>query len=224
MNRWELIDQAPVPGTGSMMSLRQRAHEFVIAVDGRPLMSSRVHGSEEALAELACGRVASRPGARVLIGGLGMGHTLAAALRGLGPDANVVVAELVPAVVAWNLGPLGPVAGRPLGDPRAVVFEGDVRDPMREGAGRWDAILLDVDNGPAGLTSPANDWLYGPPGLEAAREALRPRGVLAVWSAAPDRAFTRRVERAGFDVELVPLRARGAKGGQRHIVWVATRA
>ncbi|MCU0685579.1 MAG: hypothetical protein MUF34_25610 [Polyangiaceae bacterium] len=223
MKPWELIDRVPVPGTSGTMSLLQRGHERSIMVDGAQLMSSLVHGSEDALAELACGRVAGRTGARVLIGGLGMGFTLAAALRTLGPDAEVVVAELVPGVIAWNRGPLGPVAGRPLDDPRAAVVEGDVARPIGEAPARWDAILLDVDNGPAGLTRPANDWLYAPPGLEAARAALRPRGVLAVWSAAPDRAFTRRLERAGYDVELLPLRARGRAGGQRHLVWLATR-
>lgn len=223
MKPWQLVERVSVPGTSGQMSLLRRGHEFTITVDGAQLMSSLVHGSEDALAELACARCAGREGARFLIGGLGMGFTLAAALRGLGPDAKVVVAELVPGIVAWNRGPLADAAGRPLDDPRASVFEGDVAELMREAPSRWDAILLDVDNGPSALTRPANDWLYAPPGLAAARAALRPRGVLAVWSAAPDRAFSRRFERAGYDVEFVPLRARGRQGGQRHFVWLGTR-
>ncbi|MEQ1568174.1 MAG: hypothetical protein ABMA64_21215 [Myxococcota bacterium] len=224
MNKWELVERVDVPGTDSVMSLMRRAHELAIAVDGRQLMSSLVHGSEDALAELACARVGARPGARFLIGGLGMGFTLAAALRGLRPDAEVVVAEVVPGVVAWNRGPIGPVAGHPLDDPRASVVEGDVADRIRGATEAWDAILLDVDNGPTGLTRPTNNWLYGWEGLEAAHRALRPGGVLAVWSAAPDNAFTRRVQRAGFAVTPIEVRSRGAKGGHRHVVWVATRS
>jgi spermidine synthase len=224
MRRWEVLDRAPVPGAGGVLSLMRRAHEFAIAVDGHQLMSSSAHGSEDALGELARDRVGARADARMLLGGLGMGFTLAAALRGLGPGASVTVAELVPAVVAWNRGALGEVAGRPLDDPRVAVFEGDVAAAIRAGVARWDAVVLDVDNGPAGLTSPANEWLYGRHGLEAARAALRPGGVLAVWSAGPDRAFARRVERAGFAVETFELRARGARGGQRHLAWLATRA
>jgi spermidine synthase len=223
MDRWELLDGGPVPGTDSVMSLMRRADELAILVDNRQLMSSRVHGSEDALAELALDRLPDRPEAAVLIGGLGMGFTLAAALRRLGPEGTVVVAELVPSVITWNHGPLSPVAGHPLRDPRATVFPGDVANLIRGEPGRWDAILLDVDNGPSGLTRDSNNWLYQWQGLEAAHAALRPGGVLAVWSAAPDDGFTRRVRRAGFAVDVVPVRARGKKGGQRHVVWVATR-
>lgn len=223
VGRWELVDRVTVPDTNSAMSLLRRGHELAILVDNRQLMSSLVHGSEDALAELACARV-GRADARVLVGGLGMGFTLAAALRCVGPDGRVVVAELVPGVVTWNRGPIGPVAGHPLDDPRASVFDGDVADAIRAGPASWDAILLDVDNGPTGLTRATNSWLYGWHGLEACHAALRPGGALAVWSAAPDRAFTRRLERAGFDVEPVEVRSRGAKGGHKHVVWIAARS
>jgi spermidine synthase len=224
MDRWELLDGGPVPGTTSTMSLMRRGEELAILVDNRQLMSSRVFGSEEALADLAFDRLGERPQSATLIGGLGMGFTLAAALRRAGPEASVVVAELVPMVRQWGHGPLSHVAGHPLRDPRATVFEGDVADAIRSEPSRWDAILLDVDNGPSGLTRATNDWLYQWQGLEAARRALRPGGILAVWSAAPDDGFTRRVRRAGFDVEVVGVRSRGKKGGHRHTVWVATRA
>ncbi len=223
MQKWQLLDTGPVPDSTSTMELFERPGEVAIRVDGRELMSSRMHGSEDALADLACDIVGDRPRARILVGGLGMGFTLAAALRRVGPAAQVVVAELVPAVVRWHRGPLGQVAGHPLDDPRAGLFEGDVGAAIREEQGAWDAILLDVDNGPHGLTRVANDWLYGWHGLEAAREALRPGGVLAVWSAAPDAPFTKRLQKAGFDVSVEPVRSRGKKGGQRHIVWVARR-
>ncbi len=223
MKRWEQVDRGPVPGTESVMALMRRGDEVAILVNGRQLMSNQEHGSEDALADLACDRVGGRADARFLIGGLGMGFTLAAALRRLGPEAEVVVAELVPSIVTWNRGPLAHVAGRPLDDPRASVFEGDVADAIRGGPARWDAILLDVDNGPSGLTRATNDWLYAWQGLEAAHAALRPGGVLAVWSAAPDAAFTRRLQRAGFTVDEIGVRSRGAKGGQRHVVWVGTR-
>jgi len=198
--------------------------EYAIHVAGRQLMDNQVHGSEEALAELACGPVGQREGARVLVGGLGMGFTLAAALRALPGDAEVVVAEVVPAIVTWNRGPAGAAAGHPLEDDRVAVHAGDVADAFREQRRAWDAILLDVDNGPTGLTRDTNNWLYGWEGLSAAHRALRPDGVLGVWSAADDRAFTRRLQRAGFVAEAVPVRSRGRGGGRRHTVWVAVRA
>jgi spermidine synthase len=204
------------------MQLMRRGRELAILVDGRQLMSSLVHGSEDALADLACDRL-RRPDARILVGGLGMGFTLAAALRRLGPEGRVTVAELVPAVVGWNRGPLGAVAGYPLADARAAIAEGDVADVVRSEAGAWDAILLDVDNGPIALTRSTNAWLYTWQGLDAAHRALRPGGVLGVWSAAPDRGFTRRVDRAGFEVEALEVRSRGARGGHRHVVWVGVR-
>ncbi|HEY6554213.1 MAG TPA: spermidine synthase [Vicinamibacteria bacterium] len=217
---WRELGRATVPGEAEPLVLCQRESEFVIRVGRHALMSSRAHGTEEMLAELACARIASRAAPRVLVGGLGMGFTLAAALRTLGPDAHVEVAELVPALVEWNRGPLAPLAGRPLDDPRASVREADVAEAIRERSGAYDAILLDVDNGPNGLTRATNDWLYSPAGLGAAREALRERGVLGVWSVAPDEAFTRRLREAGFDVEERTARARRTKGGQQTL-WIA---
>lgn len=224
MTPWVLLDSAPVPGNGGELRLYQRADEFSIRIVRHgELMNSRVHGSEEALAQLACARLVGAAKARLLIGGLGMGFTLAAALRHVGEQAQVVVAELVPAVVTWNRGPLGECAGRPLQDPRVTVREGDVAAILRTEQRAYDAILLDVDNGPEGLTRKENDWLYGMGGLNAAYGALRPHGVLAVWSAGPDRDFMERLHKVGFDVDEVPVRARGNKGA-RHIIWFATRA
>lgn len=219
---WRLLDSAPVPG-GSEISLHARGAEFSIRAAGRELMNSRVHGSEDALARLAFARLGDRPAPRLLIGGLGMGFTAAAALRGLDENGEVVVAELVPAVVAWNRQFLGELAGQPLCDPRLIVREADVALILKSERQAYDAILLDVDNGPAELTCEGNDWLYSASGLKAAFAALRPAGVLAVWSAGPDTAFVRRLERAGFAVEESRVRARGGAGGNRHTVWTAVR-
>ncbi len=224
MQRWTLVDSGNVPGSNSVMELYQAPQELAIMVDGRQLMSSRVHGSEDALADEVCERLGPRPEMRVLIGGLGMGFTLAAALAQTDAEARVTVAELVPAIVRWNRGPLSAVANHPLRDPRAIVFEGDVADAIREAPGVWDAILLDVDNGPEGLTRETNGWLYGWDGLTTAYGALKPGGILAVWSAAPDDRFTGRLRRVGFEVEVVGVRANGKKGGRRHVIWLATRA
>lgn len=220
---WRLIDRASVPHQADVMELVQRGQELVLRVAGRELMSSRLHASEDALAELACDRVAGLLDARILIGGLGMGFTLAATLRRVGAEARVVVAELVPSVVEWNRGVLGELTGFPLDDPRVAVHEGDVAELIRAQPTAWDAILLDVDNGPTGLTQSANDWLYGARGLEAALRALRPSGVLGVWSAGADDGFTRRMTRAGFEVMTHDVRARGPRGGRRHVVWTGTR-
>ena len=219
---WELLDSASVPGTRGELGLYGRDGEFLIRVNREELMSSRAHGSEEALARIACAKVVDRPEPRVLIGGLGMGYTLAAALALLGDDSAVVVAELAPAVVKWNRGPLADLAGRPLQDDRVTVFEGDVAEVLRSETSAYDAILLDVDNGPEGLTRNGNDWLDSGPGLAASFAALRPRGVLAVWSASPDRPFTRRLRRAGFKVDEVRVPARGDRGRQ-HTIWIAGR-
>jgi spermidine synthase len=220
MERWELLDSERLPDDSGVMDLLRRDTELAIHVNGRQLMSSRVHGSEDALADLACTIVGYRPRARVLVGGLGMGFTLAAALRGVGPEGRVVVAELSPAVVRWNRGVLGPVAGHPLDDPRASVHQGDVADLIETPNQPWDAILLDVDNGPDALSHPDNAWLYDWPGLGAAHAALSRGGVLGVWSAFDDRAFTRLMGRVGFRVETHTVRARGAKGGRRHVIWI----
>lgn len=219
---WQELGRASVPGAAAPLVLLQRGHEFVIRTGPHALMSSIAHGSEEALAELACDRIAHRAGARVLIGGLGMGFTLAMALQRLPPAARVVVAELMPAVVEWNRGPLAHLAQRPLEDPRVAVHEGDVAHLIRGNNEAFDAILLDVDNGPNGLTRESNTWLYTGAGLRAAFRALRGAGVLGVWSVAPDRAFPRRLAECGFSVEEQVVRARRTRGG-RHTVWLATR-
>jgi len=220
---WEILDRAPVPGSAGELRLFRRAGEFSIRMGGLELMNSRVHGSEEALAELACKRIAGRAEARVLVGGMGMGFTAAAALRRLGADGRVVVAEIVPEVVEWNKGPLADLAGRPLDDHRVTVRLGDVAEVLQAERGGFDAILLDVDNGPEGLTRKDNDRLYARAGLKAAFNALRPAGVLAVWSAGPSPAFTRHLVQAGFSVEEVTVRARGGCRGRRHTVWIACR-
>jgi spermidine synthase len=220
---WVLIDAAQVPGDGSEIRLYQRGSEYSIRVGAYELMNSRVHGSEDALASIVCERLKDRAHARVLIGGLGMGFTLAGVLRDLGNSSAVVIAELVPAVVAWNRGPLAAFAGNPLADPRVDVRELDVGQVIRAEEGVYDAILLDVDNGPAGLTSKTNDWLYGVRGLRAAHAALRPGGILAVWSAGADAAFTKRLQQNGFAVEEVRVRGRGKSGGSRFLIWLAQR-
>jgi spermidine synthase len=219
---WELLGCAQVPGGGEELRLYRRGGEFSIRVNGRELMNSRAHGSEDALAELACARIADRPCPRVLIGGLGMGYTTAAALRRLGTGAKVVVAELVPAVVEWNRGPLADLAGHPLQDARVTVREADVAQIIKAERRAYDAILLDVDNGPEGLILKGNDWLYSPNGLNATYAALARAGVLAIWSAGPDQAFTKRLRRAGFEVNEVRVRARSGGGG-RHTIWLAVR-
>ncbi len=227
MTPWILLDTAHVPGqhgAGSALRLYQRGTEFSIKAGNCELMNSRVHGSEDALAELGCGRIAERARPRVLIGGLGMGYTLAAALHQLGADAEVVVAELVPAVVLWNRGPLAHLAGQPLDDARVKVRELDVGEIMRASSEAFDAILLDVDNGPEGLTRKANNWLYGLEGLDAAYAALRPGGVLAVWSAGAEPVFTQRLCKIGFSVEETRVRAHGGKHGARHTIWLAVRS
>lgn len=221
--RMPLIDTGAIPGGGRLRLFRDGTHYTIKLDDGTDLMSTRAHGSEEALAQLAAARLGPRPGACWLVGGLGIGYTLAAALRHAGSAASVTVAELVPAVVAWNRDLLGAFAEQPLADARTRLHAGDVADLLRGERQRWDAVLLDVDNGPDGLTRAGNDWLYAPAGLRAVRDALRPQGVLAVWSAHPSPAFTRRLAAAGFAVEEVPARALG-KRGQRHHLWFARAA
>ncbi len=221
---WTLLDRAQLPNSEEEIRLYQRGEEYAIRVANYELMNSRVHGSEEALAELAFARLSGRSPLRVLIGGLGIGYTLAAALRALDPRGEAVVAELVPAVVRWNRGPLAELAGRPLDDPRVRVVENDVARVIREDRAGFDAILLDVDTGPRALTHEDNRRLYDAPGLRASYAALRPRGILAIWSSASDPAFTQRLRDAGFDVEEVRARARGEGGRAHYIVWLAQRA
>lgn len=219
---WEELDSAAVPGGHEPLRLKRRGGEFSIMLGSNELMNSRLSGSEEALATLSSARLAGRPRPAILIGGLGMGFTLRAALAALGPDARLVVAELVPAVVAWARGPMAELFAGSLDDPRVEIREADVADLISAGSGVYDAILLDVDNGPDGLSRSGNDRLYNTAGLAAARVALKPAGVLAVWSAHPDRAFSARLRRSGFLVEEVATRARG-KRGARHTIWLATR-
>ncbi|MFC1467423.1 spermidine synthase [Verrucomicrobiota bacterium] len=224
MNPWKLLDATRVPGEGDEMKLWQRAEEFSIKVGHDELMNSRIHGSEDALAELSCGRMADRKNPRVLIGGLGLGFTLRAALDQLGRDAEVIVAELVPAVVKWNRTHLAHLAGNPLNDRRVNVRESDVGLVIKEQQGAFDVIMLDVDNGPDGLTHEGNDRLYTMGGLEAAKAALREGGILAVWSAGPDKKFLKRLRSAGFKkVEEVAVRGH-ARGGRPDIVWLAEKA
>jgi spermidine synthase len=216
---WSLIDTAPVPG-GSELRLMRRGAEFSIRLGQNELMNSRRGGSEQALATLACERIRARERPGLLIGGLGMGFTLRAALAVLRGDARVVVAELVPAVLAWARGPMAEVFGNCLTDPRVDLREADVALLIRDSRSAFDAILLDVDNGPAGLTREANDRLYGLEGLSAAHAALRPGGVLAVWSSGPDATFSQRLRQTAFAVEEIAVRT----GGARHVIWIAKRA
>ena len=219
---WMLVDTAKVPDSGERLRLLRRGSDYSIRLDDGELMGSRMRGSEDALARLGCARIALHVAARVLVGGFGMGFTLRAALDTLGPGARVTVAELVPAVVAWGRGPLADLSGYALADPRVTVRNGDVGDLIRSSRSAFDAILLDVDNGPDGLTRPANDRLYDQDGLGAAKAALRPGGILGVWSAAPDPGFTSRLKRNGFAVDEVAVRANGSRGA-RHVIWLAVR-
>jgi spermidine synthase len=218
---WELLGETRAPD-GANVSLTRRGQEYVILANGKSLMSSRMHGSEEALAALGCARARTLVEPRVLIGGLGMGFTLRATLDLLPRRAVVVVAELIPAVVEWNRGPLGPLAEHPLKDPRARVESGDVLALMRSHAASFDAILLDVDNGPIAFTTESNGTLYSDAGLAAARRALKPGGVLAVWSAWEDRKFEQRLRYAKFDVHAERVRARLKQGGPKHTIFVGT--
>ena len=226
MNPWKLLDTAQTPGIGEELRLYQRDTEFSIKAGNYELMNSRMYGSEDALAKLACQKITKHPGARILIGGLGMGYTVRSALNELGDGAQVVVAELVPAVVKWNRGFLADLAGSPLDDNRVTLHETDVAQLIKTTKGDYNAILLDVDNGPQALTQKDNDWLYSLDGLNTAFAALRPKGVLAIWSSGPDPAFALRLRRARFKVDEIRVRARGGgigKGGAHHIVWTALR-
>lgn len=222
MKAWELLGQTSTPDD-SDMRLTRRDNEYVILVNGKTLMSSRMHGSEEALAAVACRHVRTMEQPRVLVGGLGMAFTLRATLDLLPADAIVTVVELVPAVVEWNRGPLASLAGQPLKDRRVRIDVGDVGFTLRANPGRFDVILLDVDNGPAAFTTPANIGLYDNAGVAAAYAALRPGGVLAVWSAWDDAKFEKRLRFHGFDVEVERVRARLKKGGPRHTIFAGVK-
>ena len=218
----ELIGTASVPG-GEDLRLFRRGGDFMIVVDRNELMSSRMSGSEDALAVMTCARLGGRKAPHLLIGGYGMGFTLRAALAVLGADARVTVAELVPEIIEWARGPMAELAAGCLDDRRVSLFSGDVATPIRTAKATYDAILLDVDNGPDGLTSDSNGWLYSAQGLGSAKAALRPGGVLAIWSAAPDRAFTARLKNAGFKVEEAVVRARSNGKGPKHVIWFAVK-
>ena len=222
MKPWELLAETSTPD-GDDMRLVRRDDEYVIWVNGRTLMSSRMHGSEEALATAACEHLRNVSQPRVLVGGLGMGFTLAATLALLPPDAIVTVAELVPAVVEWNRGPLGGCAAHPLRDRRVRITVDDVGFVLRGNTGGFDAILLDVDNGPAALTSSANQGLYDNAGVAAAFAALKSGGVLAVWSAWEDRKFEQRLRFHGFAAQVERVRARLKKGGPHHAIFVGVK-
>jgi len=220
---WLQIDTARVPGADAELRLMRRGAEFSMMLGQNELMNSRLSGSEEALATLACRRIEAVKRPNVLIGGLGMGFTLRAALAVLGPDARITVAELVPAVIAWARGPMASIFAESLDDPRASILNADVIEVIQSHASAFDAILLDVDNGPEGLIRKANDALYNPKGLKAVHRALRPGGVLAVWSSGPHPLFSKRLRDAGLDVDEVAVRATTKRRGARHIIWFATK-
>ena len=222
MTPWDLLG-ATSTAAGDDLRLMRRGGEYVIFANGASLMSSRMHGSEEALASFGCRNARTRPRPTVLIGGLGMGFTLRATLDLLPADALVIVSELVPAVVEWNRGPLGALAGHPLGDRRVRVELRDVALTLEGAMGRFDAVLLDIDNGPAPVTSAGNAAVYGDSGIAAIRTALAPDGVVAVWSAWEDRRFEQRLRYGGFTVRVERVRARLARGGPRHTIFIGWR-
>lgn len=219
----ELLGTANVPG-GDPLRLFRRGNDFIIALDRNELMSSRMSGSEEALADMSCDRLRNDAAPHLLIGGYGMGFTLRAALARLGPDARVTVAELVPDIIDWARGPMAAMTAGCLDDPRVELLLADVSGVIGGATRQYDAILLDVDNGPDGLTREGNDRIYSMGGLARAKAALRPGGILAVWSAAPDAKFTRRLKETGFAVDEVVVRARSNGKGPRHLIWFARTA
>ncbi|MFI5349032.1 MAG: hypothetical protein ACHQ2Z_05785 [Elusimicrobiota bacterium] len=219
MKDMDHVGSVRVPGDGGTLSLHRRGEEFTLRVHDTELMSSGAHESEDALASLACAKLAHVADPVILIGGLGMGYTLAAALKGSGPAAKIIVAELIPGVVEWNRGPLSHLAGHPLRDPRVTVRVQDIAMSLQTEAEAFDAILLDVDNGPEGLTRDSNNWLYSPDGLTSAYTALRPNGVLAVWSSTPEKTFAMRLRKMGFEVEEV--RVASSSHDDRHTIWLA---
>jgi spermidine synthase len=219
MRHMEILGEAVTPD-GTDLKLTRRDTEYIILANGKSLMSSRMHGSEEALATFACRELRELEQPCVLIGGLGMAFTLRATLDLLPPDALVVVAEMVPAVVEWNRGPLGPLAGHPLKDERVRIELGDVAVTLRSAHDKFDAVLLDVDNGPTAFTSSDNSWLYADPGIAAARTALKKGGVLAVWSARDDRKFEHRLRYGKFVVQVEHVRGRLKKGGPHHTIFL----
>jgi len=219
---WQQLGNAQIPNNGGELKFSQRGDEFSIRLSGirGELMNSRVYHSEKVLAELGCAHLPSQPHAHVLVGGLGMGYTLASALKSVSTTSHVTVAELIPEVVTWNQGPLGQCANYPLNDPRTKVHIGDVKELLVAGQTQFDAILMDVDNGPEGLTHKNNNWLYSEQGLQAIYNTLLPKGVLAVWSAGPDYLFSVRLKNIGFKVDTKVVRARPGKGS-KHSIFLA---
>lgn len=222
MTPWTELGRAQIPNQGGELKLSQRGDEFSIRLSGirGELMNSRLYNSEKVLAELGCAYLKSTANAQVLVGGLGMGYTLASALKQVSADSTVIVAELIPEVVTWNQGPLGECAKNPLKDPRAKVHIGDVKILLNIKKPTYDAILLDVDNGPEGLTHKDNSGIYSAIGLDNIYQTLKPKGMLAVWSAGPDYLFEVRLKKAGFKAESRMVRARPGKGA-RHTIFLA---
>jgi spermidine synthase len=217
---WVELGSSTISGSENRLRLMQRGNEYSIMTGGIELMNSRMSGSEQALATLTCARLKDRPAPRLLIGGLGMGFTLRAALEVLPALSRVEVGELLPAVIDWARGPMAELFSGCLDDRRVVILEGDVAIPINAASKAYDAILLDVDNGPGGLDRVANDGLYRATGLAAARRALKPGGILAVWSAMPDEAFLRRMNQAGFTVTEERVHAHRKGKGARHVIWL----
>ena len=220
---WVQLDTATIPGADVELRLMRRGSDFSMMLGQNELMNSRLSGSEEALATLACRRIETVERPHLLIGGLGMGFTLRAALAVLGADARITVAELVPAVIDWARGPMAGIFGTSLDDPRASVRPADVIDVIGSHSRAFDAILLDVDNGPEGLVRKANDALYDANGLKAILKALRPAGVLAVWSSGSNPRFSKRLRDAGFEVSEVGVRATTKRSGAHHVIWFAAK-
>jgi spermidine synthase len=222
MTPWTVVDRAVDPD-GTRLELLRRGDHFSIRVNGELLMNSRVHDSEITLAEMALNALPHRERARVLVGGLGFGYTLSAALARVGSEASVSVAEIAPAVVKWNRELLAELNGGALADGRVVVIEGDICELFRTRAQLFDAVLLDVDNGPRAVGRKTNGWLYSPAGLEAIRETLNPGGVLAIWSAGPEVGFSERLREASFGVVLHRVQSHRARTKERHFIWLATK-
>jgi spermidine synthase len=219
----ELLGTATIPGGGEELRLFRRGGDYMIVLDRNELMSSRMSGSEEALATLTIARLRGCAAPHLLIGGYGMGFTLRAALAALPHDARITVAELVPEIIEWARGPMAALAAGCLDDKRVDVDIADVGSLIGQASGTYDAILLDVDNGPDGLVRRANNGLYSRSGLAAAKTALKPGGILAIWSAAPDKPFARALADAGFAVDEVAVRARSNGKGAKHVIWFAAK-
>jgi spermidine synthase len=219
---WTHLDTAQIPNDGGELKFSQRGDEFSIKLAGKrgELMNSRVYNSEKVLAQLGCAHIKPHQNAHILVGGLGMGYTLAAALKAVNADSQVTVAELVPEVVEWNKGPLGNCAGNPLQDQRTNLKVGDVKELLTSRQPTFDAILLDVDNGPKGLTHSDNNWIYSEDGLKDIYDILNPNGMLAIWSAGPDYLFTVRLKKIGFRVDTRLVQARPGKG-TKHSIFLA---